>query len=174
MPCIDLGDSIPPNTAHAVSVSLPTWKSNVGYEEGEQWVLGTMITGYPRFFIHKAIQALSADIVAKHGRPGQSAMLFPTRRTAQRCADFIRARAEPSVIGDLAILRLVLDPAKQFSEPLRSIAPSISQSSSPRTSSRSRSSTGSTPATACPAGGRNSATGSSATASSSSTTARPR
>ncbi|KAI0414605.1 pyridoxal phosphate-dependent transferase [Xylaria grammica] len=126
MPCIDLGDSIPPNTAHAVSVSLPTWKSNVGYEEGEQWVLGTMITGYPRFFIHKAIQALSADIVAKHGRPGQSAMLFPTRRTAQRCADFIRARAEPSAVGDLAILRLVLDPAKQFSEPLRSIAPSIS------------------------------------------------
>ncbi|KAI1751134.1 pyridoxal phosphate-dependent transferase [Xylaria castorea] len=126
MTSIDLGDSIPPNTAHAVSVSLPTWKANIGYEEGEQWVLGTMITGYPRFFIHKAIQALGADIVAKHGRPGQSAMLFPTRRAAQRCADFIRDKAEqPSPVA-VSISSLVLDPTKEFAEPLRSISPSIS------------------------------------------------
>lgn len=32
----------------AVSVSLPTWKANVGYEEGEDWVLSQMKTGYPR------------------------------------------------------------------------------------------------------------------------------
>ncbi|TGJ80772.1 hypothetical protein E0Z10_g7992 [Xylaria hypoxylon] len=126
MTVIELGDSIPPNTAHAVSVSLPTWKSNIGYEEGEQWVLSTMVTGYPRFFIHKAIQALSADIVAKHGRPGQSAMLFPTRQTAQRCLAFIRDKAEQSAAGDLSTLRLVLDPAKEFAEPLQSISPSIS------------------------------------------------
>ncbi|KAI1181043.1 pyridoxal phosphate-dependent transferase [Nemania sp. FL0916] len=126
MACIDLGDSIPPNTAHAVSVSLPTWKANVGYEEGEQWVIGSMVTGYPRFFIHKAIQALAADILAKHGRPGQSAMLFPTRRTARRCADFIRDKAEEASVLDLPILSLVLDPAKQFAEPLPSLAPSVS------------------------------------------------
>ncbi|KAI0467237.1 pyridoxal phosphate-dependent transferase [Xylaria cf. heliscus] len=126
MPSIDLGDSIPPNTAHAVSVSLPTWRANVGYEEGEQWVVGTMITGYPRFFIHKAIQALSADIVATHGRPDQSAMLFPTRRAAQRCAGFIRDKAEQPCPADVSILNLVLDPAKEFAEPLRSISPSIS------------------------------------------------
>ncbi|KAJ3500220.1 hypothetical protein NM208_g17197 [Fusarium decemcellulare] len=34
--------------AKAVSVSLPTWKANVGYEEGEEWVVGRMTTGYPR------------------------------------------------------------------------------------------------------------------------------
>ena len=62
----EVGESIPPDTAHvtinfpsigksnadavqAVSVSLPTWKANVGYEEGEDWVLGKMKTGYPRF-----------------------------------------------------------------------------------------------------------------------------
>ncbi|KAI1117813.1 pyridoxal phosphate-dependent transferase [Nemania sp. NC0429] len=128
MPSIDLGDSIPPNTAHAVSVSLPTWQSNIGYEEGEQWVIGNMVTGYPRFYIHKAIQALGADILAKHGRPGQSAMLMPTRRTAQRCVAFIRDRAEQSaaLVPDLSILNFVLDPAKEFAEPLRFIAPSIS------------------------------------------------
>ena len=32
----------------AVSVSLPSWRSNVGYEEGENWVLSKMKTGYPR------------------------------------------------------------------------------------------------------------------------------
>lgn len=85
-----------------------------------------MVTGYPRFYIHKAIQALAADILAKHGRPGQSAMLLPTRRTAQRCLEFVRDRAEPSKLPDLSILSFVLDPAKEFAEPLRSIAPTIS------------------------------------------------
>lgn len=64
-----VGSSIPPNTPHvscfhslylkfplvtqiphqAVSVSLPTWKANVGYEEGQEWVISKMKTGYPRF-----------------------------------------------------------------------------------------------------------------------------
>ncbi|KAI1430935.1 pyridoxal phosphate-dependent transferase [Xylaria sp. CBS 124048] len=126
MTSIDLGDSIPPGTAHAVSVSLPTWKANVGYEEGEQWVIGSMVTGYPRFFIHNSIKALSADIVAKHGRPGQSAMLFPTKRIAERCLDFMEKRVEPSTLSELSILRLVLDPAKETASFLRSISPSIS------------------------------------------------
>ncbi|KAI0424941.1 pyridoxal phosphate-dependent transferase [Xylaria sp. FL1042] len=129
---IDLGDSIPPNTAHAVSVSLPTWKANVGYEEGEDWVVGTMITGYPRFFIHKAIQALSADMVAKHGRDDQEAMLFPTARAAQRCVAFIRDRVETGVSLELSVLRFVLDPAREFAHPLRALSPSISAVIFPR------------------------------------------
>jgi cystathionine gamma-synthase len=32
-------------------VSLPTWKANVGYEEGEAWVVSKMVTGYPRYVI---------------------------------------------------------------------------------------------------------------------------
>jgi cystathionine gamma-synthase len=35
--------------SQAVSVSLPTWKANVAYEEGEEWVLSKMKNGYPRF-----------------------------------------------------------------------------------------------------------------------------
>lgn len=38
----------PPISAQAVSVSLPTWASNIGYEEGEKWVVNRMTTGYPR------------------------------------------------------------------------------------------------------------------------------
>jgi cystathionine gamma-synthase len=50
-----LGESIPA-LPHAVSVSLPTWRDNVGYEEGEKRVVDAMVTGYPRFFIHQSIQ----------------------------------------------------------------------------------------------------------------------
>lgn len=51
-----LGLSVPPHTPHAISVSLPTWRDNVGYEEGEARVVNSMVSGYPRFFIHLSIQ----------------------------------------------------------------------------------------------------------------------
>ena len=64
-----VGNTIPPDTPHvskalpyiwhasvnstdplpqAVSVSLPTWEANVGYEKGESWVVDKMKCGYPR------------------------------------------------------------------------------------------------------------------------------
>ncbi len=67
MPTFGLGESIPPDTSHvsadtlcilcveltfyhskAVSVSLPTWKANIDYEEGKESVHGILSTGYPR------------------------------------------------------------------------------------------------------------------------------
>jgi cystathionine gamma-synthase len=39
-----------------VSVSLPTWKANVGYEEGESWVVDKMQTGYPRWVVFDMAQ----------------------------------------------------------------------------------------------------------------------
>lgn len=53
---VSLGMSVPPFTAHAISVSLPTWRDNVGYEEGEKRVVDAMVSGYPRFFIHLSIR----------------------------------------------------------------------------------------------------------------------
>lgn len=47
---------MPALTPHAISVSLPTWRDNVGYEEGDKRVVDRMETGYPRFFIHRSIQ----------------------------------------------------------------------------------------------------------------------
>jgi cystathionine gamma-synthase len=54
-------------TAHAVSVSLPTWADNVGYEEGEKRVVEKMETGYPRFFVHRTIQKVSSIIQVDSG-----------------------------------------------------------------------------------------------------------
>lgn len=126
MPNFDLGESIPPDTAHAVSVSLPTWKANVGYEEGEAWVVDKMVTGYPRFFIHKTIQAFAEDIVARFGKPTQRAMLFPTKKTAQRCLQFIKDKAPADLLADLEVLHLVLDVSKESSEALQTVRPAVS------------------------------------------------
>ncbi|KAH7154813.1 pyridoxal phosphate-dependent transferase [Dactylonectria estremocensis] len=126
MPSFELGESIPPDTAHAVSVSLPTWKSNVGYEEGEEWVVGRMTTGYPRFFVHKSIAAFATDIVSRHGRPGQQAMLFPTPKVARRCLDFIRQRISPELSRQLSIIDLALDTSKDLSALLKKLAPTMS------------------------------------------------
>jgi len=54
-----LGNSIPPDLPHAISVSLPKWEDVVGYEIGEKRVVDKMVTGYPRFFIHKDIQKVN-------------------------------------------------------------------------------------------------------------------
>lgn len=56
---VELGSSVPPHTPHAISVSLPTWRDNVGYEEGEKRVVNKMVSGYPRFFIHLSIVKVS-------------------------------------------------------------------------------------------------------------------
>ncbi|KAH8891683.1 PLP-dependent transferase [Thozetella sp. PMI_491] len=122
----DLGESIPPHTAHAVSVSLPTWRSNVGYEEGEEWVISRMTTGYPRFFIHKSIQAFADDLVAQFAAPGQKALLLPTKQVADRCLAFIRSRVSTDVAEKLDVVHLVLDKANPSSAPLSSLSPAIS------------------------------------------------
>lgn len=53
---IAMGSAVPAMTAHAISVSLPTWEDNVGYEKGEKRVVEAMVSGYPRFFIHLSIR----------------------------------------------------------------------------------------------------------------------
>ncbi|RYP65244.1 hypothetical protein DL771_008408 [Monosporascus sp. 5C6A] len=85
-----------------------------------------MTTGYPRFFIHKSIQAFAHDIVAKYGQPGQNAMLFPTKKIAHRCLEFVREKAPEAAQADLNVVTLVLDPTENAPEVLRSIMPAVS------------------------------------------------
>ncbi|CAK7266229.1 Cystathionine gamma-synthase [Sporothrix epigloea] len=127
MPSIGLGESIPPDTAHAVSVSLPTWKANVGYEEGESWVLSKLTNGYPRFFIHNYIKAFAASVAKRFGQAGQTSVLFPNRAAAERCRDFMGKYAtEASLLANLTIVHLALDSTNPESAPYRSLAPTIS------------------------------------------------
>lgn len=108
-------------------MSLPTWKSNVGYEEGEKWVVDNMTTGYPRFFIHKKIQALAQVIASTYAKtPGQQAMLFPNRAIALRCVDFLRGIAPADVLEGLDTAHLVLDTSNPEAAPLKPINPTVS------------------------------------------------
>ena len=68
---IALGASVPAFTPHAISVSLPTWEDNVGYEEGDPRVVDAMVSGYPRFFIHLSIRK-----VRQHTRITSGAMML--------------------------------------------------------------------------------------------------
>ncbi|EFR02777.1 cystathionine gamma-synthase [Nannizzia gypsea CBS 118893] len=105
-----VGGSVPPNTAHAISVSLPTWESNIGYEEGDAKVINAMTTGYPRFFVHKSIQCLADEVITRFGRQGDAAMLFPSPKTASCCRDFLLSKVPEEDKHNVRVVRLVMPP----------------------------------------------------------------
>lgn len=97
-------------------MSLPTWSSNVGYEEGKDWVVSKMSTGYPRcgwvrfyeymdcqanmrprFFIQKSITDLADLMLRNFGSVGESTMLFPSIRSANRCIKFLELQSKKSL-----------------------------------------------------------------------------
>ena len=95
-----------PDAPHAVSVSLPSWRSVVGYEEGEDWVLSKMKTGYPRFFIHLIIQELEKEILKIFGKTGEKVMLFPSPASAKRCQRFFYEKVETISVTSVRLLNL--------------------------------------------------------------------
>jgi cystathionine gamma-synthase len=102
----DLGKPIPADR-HAVSVCLPTWADNIGYERGEPRVVARMQCGYPRFFLHPDVQTLFHKCERRFAGPGECCFAFPSRRVAERCAEFVRthqkveARIEPFEKGSI-------------------------------------------------------------------------
>jgi len=83
----DLGRAIP-DSAHAVSVCLPTWQDVVDYEEKESRVLNAMEAGYPRFFLMPQVAHIQARLLEERGESGEECLLFPTRGGAERCRTF--------------------------------------------------------------------------------------
>ncbi|KDQ13299.1 hypothetical protein BOTBODRAFT_33634 [Botryobasidium botryosum FD-172 SS1] len=93
---MSLGSSVPAYTPHAISVSLPKWRDNVGYEEGDPRVIDSMVTGYPRFFIHKSIQQLQTICERKFGTPTELCLLFPSAKIADACRAYLHAHSPPN------------------------------------------------------------------------------
>ncbi|KAE8980409.1 hypothetical protein PR003_g24879 [Phytophthora rubi] len=96
-----LGISLPPQDTHALSVSMPDWAHVVGYEEGKPEVLGAMACGYPRFFRHPLVVALSA-LVQKQLFPEDDVdawelMPVPTSDAADRLRHFLVTSHSDSV-----------------------------------------------------------------------------
>ncbi|KAI9366793.1 pyridoxal phosphate-dependent transferase [Zopfochytrium polystomum] len=65
---LPLGESIPPDTPHAVSVSLPLWEHNIAYEEGDPNVHALLKSGYPRFVYHHAVKQRASTLPSPASR----------------------------------------------------------------------------------------------------------
>ncbi len=87
----DLGAPIP-DSPHAVSVSLPTWAHNIGYEEGDPKVVDVMKTGYPRFFMPRVVRRLCGEIEKELGRGEEKCLVFWSPEAAERCRAFVEER----------------------------------------------------------------------------------
>lgn len=92
----DLGIPLP-DSPHACSVCLPTWKSVLGYEEGRDKVLRKMRMGYPRFFRHPLVKRLTALAAEEIARDGEEVLVFPNKLSAQRAQRWIERRGETAV-----------------------------------------------------------------------------
>ncbi|KAF9088185.1 hypothetical protein BGX23_007578 [Mortierella sp. AD031] len=94
-----LGSAVP-NVPHAISVSLPTFRDNVDYEEGAPRVVNAMVSGYPRFFVSLKVKELIAICEKKYGKPTESCFLWPSRRVAERCRHFVERYYVPTMSTD--------------------------------------------------------------------------
>lgn len=91
---LPLGHPLPLDE-HACSVSLPTWSSVVGYEEGSAEVTEKLACGYPRFVYHPyVLRLMDAALKMDEELTGKEASSFdclvlPSRKSALRCHDFL-------------------------------------------------------------------------------------
>jgi cystathionine gamma-synthase len=83
-----------PFDEHACSVSLPTWSSVVGYEEGDESVTSAMNCGYPRFVYHPYIIQLMEVFLDTYSEGNEDCLVLPTKEAAIRCQTFLQEALE--------------------------------------------------------------------------------
>jgi cystathionine gamma-synthase len=94
-----------PFDEHACSVSLPTWSSVVGYEEGDEAVTSAMRCGYPRFVYHPYVLQLADVFLEKFSNGSEDCLVLPTREAAMRCQSFLQQALEKDTpTGDVALI----------------------------------------------------------------------
>jgi cystathionine gamma-synthase len=78
---LPLGRRIP-DRLHAVSVSLPTLRELVGYEEKDPAVVRHVTQGYPRFVLHPCVRQLAGHLARRHGLADRTLWLTTSARSA--------------------------------------------------------------------------------------------
>jgi len=90
----DLGLPLP-DSPYAVSVSLPNWHHVIGYEEGDQNILRSLRTGYPRFFVSRIIKELESKVLLSlDASKTKQCLVFPGLAAARRCQDYMIQRTD--------------------------------------------------------------------------------
>ncbi len=92
-----------PFDEHACSVSLPTWCSVVGYEEGDKETVMALKTGYPRFVYHTYVLQLMEVVLEMFPNDKgyeEDCLVLPTKEAALRCQAFLQESLEQNQIGN--------------------------------------------------------------------------
>lgn len=76
-----------PDDPHAVSVCLPLWSHNIGYEEADPHVVAKLQAAYPRFHFHPIVQNLCDRSLNTEGYRG---LPFASTRCAQRAVEYVQ------------------------------------------------------------------------------------
>ena len=92
---IDLGEPIP-ESPHAVSVALPTWKDIVDYEEQKPHCLNSLKAIYPRFGLNPLVSEISRKAIESEGLKGFNAWPYPNLRSAQKALSHCKTRSKES------------------------------------------------------------------------------
>ncbi|KAK8103477.1 PLP-dependent transferase [Apiospora kogelbergensis] len=113
---IQLGESLPPGDAHAVSVSMPTWHDTEGWAKRDPAVLSQLKSGYPRFYMPHLVRRLARRLLGwketqlpEELTVASSADLFPSRDMALACREFLRKDLAKAVGQTVEVLEITFD-----------------------------------------------------------------
>jgi cystathionine gamma-synthase len=85
---IKCGQTLPLNNVHAVSVSMPTLKDVIDYEECEPCALEQIQSGYPRFILHPYLKMLAQFIEKKYAIDVQfEVVLLSSKKAVKQLCD---------------------------------------------------------------------------------------
>ena len=79
---IPLGQTLPQNNIHAVSVSMPKFQDIIDYEEEKEEVFEKIKTAYPRFLMHPYLKILSTYIEKKYNIPSDYEVVLVSSQNA--------------------------------------------------------------------------------------------
>ena len=82
-----------PNLPHAISVSMPKWQDVVGYEEGDERIVNSLQSAYPRFLYHPFVAKLFAEYKKDYASDGELCIALPSRKSAEECVNFIKEKS---------------------------------------------------------------------------------
>jgi len=89
----DLGLPLP-DSKHAVSVALPTWKDVIDYEEKDPICIESLKSIYPRFGLNPLLKTLSEEVLTKYGFSNCSAWPYSNDYIALKAKKFCDSKTK--------------------------------------------------------------------------------
>ncbi|KAG9240508.1 cystathionine beta-lyase [Calycina marina] len=98
---LPLGTPLPPHDSHAISVSMPTWNCISDITSGDDSVIDSLQTNYPRlsrFIRHKCVKDLGIAINQRlQYSKDQNHLILSSAKAALRCSSMLRKKHNDSI-----------------------------------------------------------------------------